>query len=186
MDEASERSDETRRPADTHPPVPDVDVPGGGRIRRFRPSDTAAVVALHESALSVAGTDPADVPGTHDLRWVDRAYIDTGGEFLVAETADGDGEPELVGMGGLVVDGTEGELFRFAVDPAVQRGGLGSALLTGLERAARDRGVERLRLSTARRQTAAVQFYAAQGYTETGRERFGDYVLIDFEKRLDE
>ena len=37
-------------------------------VRRFRPADTEAVVALHRGALRDAGTDPDDVPGTRDLR----------------------------------------------------------------------------------------------------------------------
>ncbi|MFB6150538.1 MAG: GNAT family N-acetyltransferase [Haloarculaceae archaeon] len=161
-------------------------------VRRYEPADEAAVRRVHERALLDAGTDPADVPGTADLGWIEAAYVEPGGEFLVAE-ADG----EVVATGGLVVDDrggsggddaddpVEGELFRLAVDPDHQREGYGTAVLDGLEAAARERGVDRLALTTARRQAAATEFYPARGYERVGRERHGEYELIRFEKRLD-
>ena len=158
-------------------------------LRRFEPGDTERIVSLHRRALREAGTDPDDVPGTADLRWVRQAYLDTGGEFLVAERpADGtcpDGDADrIVAMGGLVVDGAVGELFRLAVDPDYHRRGYGSTLLDGLETAARDRGVSRLRLTTASRQEAAVSFYRSRGYEEVDRGRNGEYELLRFAKRL--
>lgn len=154
-------------------------------LRRYRPGDADAVRRLHERALREAGTDPGDVPGTRDLRWIEAAYVDPGGEFLVVEL-DGTDESGggVVAMGGLVVDGAVGELFRVAVHPDHQREGYGSAVMQGLEDAARESGVERLVLTTAARQQAATAFYPARGYTRTGRERHGDYQLLRFEKRL--
>lgn len=149
------------------------------QIRRFEPGDTDAVVALHGRALAAEGTDPDDVPGTRDLQWIEAAYLERGGEFLVAEVGG-----ELVAMGGLAVDDAVGELFRIAVAPGHQREGYGSALVDALERAARERGVERLVLTTARRQDAAVRFYRARGYAETDRERYDGYELIRFEKAI--
>lgn len=150
-------------------------------VRRFRPGDAETLVAVHRRALRDAGSDPDDVPGTADLHRVEAAFLDTGGEFLVGV----DGTGTVVAMGGLVVDGATGELFRVAVDPDHQRRGYGGAVLDGLERAARERGVERLELTTASRQAAAVAFYAARGYAETGRERYGEYELVRLVKRLD-
>jgi len=162
--------------------------PGALRIRRVRPVDTDRIVALHRRALREAGTDPDDVPGTADLRWVEAAYLDTGGEFLVAERpadgTDADDEAVIVAMGGIVVDGDVAELSRFAVDPDHHRRGYGSVVLDALETAARDRGAARLELTTASRQAAAVSFYRTRGYAETGRERHGKYELVRFEKPL--
>jgi len=156
-------------------------------VRRYELADAEAVQRLHRRALSAAGTDPADVPGTADLRWIPETYLEPGGEFLVVELggATDDRGESIVAMGGLVVDDARGELYRVAVDPARQRAGYGSLLIEELEAAARERGVERIASTTARRQVAAVAFYAARGYEETGRERHGEYELIGFEKRLD-
>ena len=148
-------------------------------VRRFESRDESAVRRLHELALREAGTDPTDVPGTQDLGWIRAAYLDPGGEFLVAERDD-----RVVAMGGVVIDADVAEVFRVAVHPDHQREGHGSAVMRGLEDAARARGVDRIVLTTARRQDAATDFYPARGYVETGRERQGEYELIHFEKRL--
>jgi len=150
-------------------------------VRRYEPDDEATVKRVFRRAMRDAGTDPADVPGTQDLDWIERAYLDTGGEFLVAEV-DG----EVVGTGGLAVDGDVGELFRVAVDPGHQRAGHGSRLLAALEDAACERGVERLVLTTALRQDAAVDFYPDHGYEQTGHDRHGEYRLRHYAKQLDD
>ncbi|MEF8852655.1 MAG: GNAT family N-acetyltransferase [Haloarculaceae archaeon] len=164
--------EESSDPADTRT--------GGPVVRRYEPGDERAVRDVFQRAMCEAGTDPADVPGTRDLEWVEAAYIEPGGEFLVVEV-DG----EVVATGGLVVDGDVGELFRVAVDPDHQREGHGSRLLAALEDAARDRGVERVVLTTARRQAAAVAFYPERGYERTGSDRHGEYHLHHYAKRLD-
>lgn len=161
--------------------------PSDPRLRRYRPGDGPAVRAVHERALRDAGTDPADVPGNDDLRRVESAYLGAGGEFLVVDLgiseerrvvatggyrpADGDGAPRTV------------ELFRMAVLPDHQGEGHGARVLAGLERRARESGFERVVLTTAARQGSAG-FYAAHGYRKTGRKSYGEYELIEFEKRL--
>jgi ribosomal protein S18 acetylase RimI-like enzyme len=158
------------------------DAPSGDPVvRRYEPDDEATVKRVFRRAMHDAGTDPRDVPGTQDLGWIERAYLDHGGEFLVVEVGD-----EVVATGGLAVDGGVGELFRVAVDPNHQRAGHGSRLLTALEDAARERGVERLVLTTAQRQDAAVDFYPDHGYEQTGRDRHGEYRLRHYAKCLDE
>lgn len=144
-------------------------------VRPYEPGDAAAVRSLHERALRAAGTDPDDVPGVDDLGRIPEAFD----AFRVCER-DG----AVVAMGGLVVDGRVAELKRMRVDPDHQREGHGSAVLDALERAARERGVRRLTLTTARRQTAATRFYPANGYEQVGTERYGEYELLRFEKPL--
>jgi ribosomal protein S18 acetylase RimI-like enzyme len=156
-----------------------------GTVRRARASDGPRLRVLYRETMRAAGTDPDDVPGTDDLADVHSTYVDPGGEFLVVET-DG----RVVAMGGLTVDGEdladgEGELFRLGVDTDYQRQGLGSEVVSALEQAARDRGLDRIVLTTARRQAAAAEFYPARGYEEVGREREGEYELVHFSKRLD-
>lgn len=150
-------------------------------VRRYGSGDGPAVRRLHELAVREEGTDPDDIPGTDDLQHVRESYLDTGGEFLVAEA-----EGSIVGMGGLRIDGSSGELFRMRVHPDYQQQGIGTRLLDGLEAAARERGVESLRAETARRQSTAIEFYPARGY-ETHRTRsFGEYDLVEFKKDLRE
>mgnify|MGYP000740105955 CR=1 FL=1 len=161
-----------------------------GTVRRYEPGDRDAVGSLHRTALREAGTNPADVPDTDDLRDVESNYLDTGGEFLVVEGALGGRHAgEILAMGGLAVEGEgippdAGELLRIAVDPGHQGSGYGSAILAGLEDAARERGLDRLFLWTAQRQRAAVSFYQSRGYEGTDHRTEGEYELIRFEKAL--
>jgi len=148
-------------------------------IRRFEPGDTEAVLALNERAMAAEGTDPEDVPGIDDLHRIESEYLDSGGEFLVADLGG-----DIVGMGGLTIDGETAEVFRMRVDPAYQRSGLGSALLDRLEQAARERGATWLLAETAARQQGATEFYPAHGFEEQGRRSFGEYELIQFERLL--
>lgn len=148
-------------------------------VREFEPGDADEIRRLHERALRDAGTDPTDVPGTEDLRDVEGSYVETGGTFLVAERAE---DGAIVGMGGLRVDGDEGELFRMRVDPKCQREGVGVELLRALEDAAQERGVRRLEAETASRQSAAMEFYPSHGYERVDERRFREYDLVRFEK----
>ncbi|WEL20700.1 GNAT family N-acetyltransferase [Halorhabdus sp. BNX81] len=147
-------------------------------VRRFRPGDGPDVQRVHREALRAAGTDPEDVPGNQDLRWIAETYLRSG-EFLVVER-DG----RVVACGGLLVEGGTAELMRIAVDPAHQRSGYGTAILDGLEAAAAERGCDRVVLTTAARQAAATQFYADRGYERRDTRQVESYELIVFEKFL--
>jgi GNAT superfamily N-acetyltransferase len=173
-------SPRSSRPSDPSGQTPDTGSTDDPVVRRYEPGDQPAVRDVFERAMRDAGTDPADIPGTRDLEWIDAAYVETGGEFLVVEVGD-----EVVAIGGLVVDGDVAELFRIAVDPAHQREGHGSRLLAALEDAARGRGAERVVLTTASRQDSAVSFYRRHGYEGTGTDRDGEYRLRHFAKRLE-
>ncbi|WP_136687665.1 GNAT family N-acetyltransferase [Halorhabdus amylolytica] len=148
-------------------------------VRRYRPGDEPAVENLYRRALQEAGTDPDDVPGNQDLRWIEETYLRSDGEFLIAES-DG----QIVACGGLLVDGATAELLRIAVDPDHQREGFGTAIVEGLERAARERDCDRIVLTTASRQASATTFYPERGYERLGTERVNGYHLIEFGKRL--
>ena len=149
-------------------------------IRRYRPRDADAVRRLNDDVLRDAGTDPADIPHPDDVEDVRGAYIDTGGEFLVVRR-----DNAVVGMGGLRVDGSEGELFRMRVAVDRQGEGIGTALLGALESAARERGVDSLSAWTAQRQSAAVAFYPTHGYEQVETAtREPDYTLLHFRKEL--
>lgn len=52
-------------------------------LRTYDTRDDAAIWALHEWAIRETGVNPADVPGTADLRTVETSYLETGGTFVV-------------------------------------------------------------------------------------------------------
>jgi GNAT superfamily N-acetyltransferase len=174
------------------------------RLRRYDPRDSDAVWQLHERAMRAAGTDPADIPGTEDLRTIEASYLDAGGDFIVGiceaestaaalpDTFDG----VLVTMGGFLpseaghddertVPGAA-ELHRMRTAPALQGQGVGRQLLAALERRARAAGFERALATTAHRQQRAVAFYRAADYREVDRSNFGEYELVHFEKLLEQ
>jgi len=84
------------------------------------------------------------------------------GVFLIARTAS---EKEPVGGVGLrtVAEGV-GEVRRLWVDAAWRGRGIGRDLMAGLEAAARDLGLEVLRLATGDRQPEAVSLYQGTGW----------------------
>lgn len=177
-------------------------------FRRYEPADESAVWTLHEWAMRDAGTDPDDVPGTADLRDIETAYLNTGGDFVVGildseralpsstprdsvpRTADG----PVVAIGGFMpseaghedertVPGAA-ELHRMRVLPPLQGAGIGKRLLDELERRAEAAGFELALATTASRQRNAVEFYPAAGYSEVARSMMGEYELVHFQKPL--
>lgn len=176
------------------------------RFRRYEAADADALLALDEWALRDAGTDPADVPGSADLRSVQESYLDTGGDFVVgtvrsleaeadaARTAPRTVDGYLVAMGGYLP--TEvgyddersvrggAELHRMRVAPTHQGRGHGRTLLDDLESRAAEAGFELLLATTAVRQRRAVAFYPSAGYREVGRSEHDGYELVHFEKPI--
>jgi len=138
----------------------------GFSLRQYDPRDADAVWALHEWAMAATGTDPADIPGTEDLRNVEATYLDSGGEFLVGilpaapETFPETGDGAVAAMGGFLpsevghddertVPGAA-ELHRMRVAPPCQGEGYGRQLLAELETRATAAGFEAAVATTAR------------------------------------
>jgi len=104
------------------------------------------------------------------------------GTFLVAR--DG-GRP--VGCGAIrLLDPTTAEVKRMYVEPDHRRTGVGWAVLTGLEAAARELGALRLVLETGVHQEAAISLYRRAGFRRV--ECWGEYasspISICYEKNL--
>jgi GNAT superfamily N-acetyltransferase len=83
------------------------------------------------------------------------------GSFLVARA---DGDHPVGGAGVRTVAEGVGEVRRLWVDPAWRGRGVGRALMTGLEDAARALGLSALALATGDRQPEAVALYEASGW----------------------
>ncbi|HEX6947822.1 MAG TPA: GNAT family N-acetyltransferase [Acidimicrobiia bacterium] len=102
------------------------------------------------------------------------------GAFLIAYR---DGAP--VGCAGIKWEAdASGMVKRMWVSPDARGLGLGRRLLADLERLARDRGIEILRLETNRALSEAIGLYRSAGFVEV--EPFNDepYAHHWFEKRL--
>src|SRR5690242_8635416 len=93
---------------------------------------------------------------------------------------------QLVGVGGLELQGRVGELKRFFVAPAHRGTGIADAIIAALLKFATDHDVEVLRLETGDKQSAAIAFYRRHGFAEI--PRFGPYVnsetSVCMERRL--
>ena len=104
------------------------------------------------------------------------------GTFVVAR--DGD---RAIGCGAIrLIDRTTAEAKRMYVEPDQRGKGVGWAVLTSLEAAARQLGVQRLVLETGVHQEAAIALYRRAGFTEI--DCWGEYASsptsICFEKNL--
>ncbi|WP_135365104.1 GNAT family N-acetyltransferase [Halosimplex halophilum] len=164
-------------------------------VRRYEPDDAEAVWDLHERALRDIGAyDEAYAHLDADLRAVESAYLDAGGEFLVGEIDGTDGSgSEIVAMGALQpsaevdhheTDPAAAVVRRMRVDPAHQRRGFGSRTLRELEARAKELGFDRLVLDTTPDQESAVALYESFGYAETRRESTPAGEMIFYEREL--
>lgn len=80
----------------------------------------------------------------------------------------------ITAQGGMAlarVAADEAEILTIAVDPAVQRRGLGAALLRHLMRRAAETGALRMFLEVSQRNAAARALYAGCGFEEVGRRK---------------
>jgi ribosomal protein S18 acetylase RimI-like enzyme len=149
-------------------------------IRRYEPADHDQVWDLHNLALNRVKAHGGNGQWDDDLHHVDEIYLHAGGEFLVGVL-----EGRIVAMGGLRrVDDRRAAIKRMRVHPDVQRQGYGSAILCALEARAVALGYRTLSLDTTTRQTPAQAFYTRHGYRDVGRDRYGQFELILYQKTL--
>ena len=138
----------------------------------MRPADAHAFLEIHH--LAVRGLAAADYPPKVIEAWapwpitaehVDFVRSNADGEYrLVAEKGG-----HIVGIGCLVP--RKNELRACYVLPSATRNGVGTAILTALELAARDQGATALEADAS---LNAEPFYRSRGYEVCGR---GEHVL---------
>ena len=138
------------------------------RIRRFRPADLDAVVAVERRSFRRDAYPPS--------LFLD--YYRQGALFLVAPAAG-----EVTAYVLVWISRTGAELVSIAVDPAARRAGLAKALLMSVLRRLRRAGVTRLSLMVRTRNRAALRFYEGFGFRRIRLvrgyyERGGDGVLM--------
>ncbi len=107
-------------------------------------------------------------------------------DVLVAEYGH-DGESSLVGTLRLssVDEAGVAYLSRFAVDPDVQRIGVGGALMHAVDLYAAARGLRIVRLHTALSNVPLIRFYRARGFVVLASEDSRGYARARLEKRYD-
>jgi ribosomal protein S18 acetylase RimI-like enzyme len=85
--------------------------------------------------------------------------------FFVAEE-----HGRLIGAIHTSIDGTTGYFGMLAVDPALQRGGVGRALLSAAEEHCRKAGCTKMTMSTGEDRTELIPYYERVGYRVTAIE----------------
>jgi GNAT superfamily N-acetyltransferase len=149
-------------------------------IRRYLPSDKAAVQELHVLALERVGAHAGPGSWNDDLEDIEGVYLNSGGEFLVGEVGG-----RVVAMGALRrTSEARAEVKRMRVHPDLQGRGYGQVMLSTIEARARELGYSQLHLDTTEQMLAAQGLYEKNGYREVGRESRGRMRLIRYEKDL--
>jgi ribosomal protein S18 acetylase RimI-like enzyme len=123
-------------------------------IRPFGPNDAVAVIALWRACgLVRPWNDPAK-----DIARKVRVNPEW---FLVAER-----KSRIVGTVMVGYEGHRGWINYLAVEPALQRAGVGRALMAEAEKILRAAGCPKINLQVRRSNAAAAAFYAQLGFTE--------------------
>ncbi|MFT6303995.1 MAG: ribosomal protein S18 acetylase RimI-like enzyme [Granulosicoccus sp.] len=136
-------------------------------IRTFRPDDTAAVVSLWQVCEL---TRPWNNPELD----IQRKMSVNDDLFLVVD--DGG---RIVGsiMGGY--EGHRGWINYLAVDPSLQKQGLGRELMDAVESRLLDKGCPKINLQVRTGNDAVIAFYKAIGYTDDKCVSFGKRLIPD-------
>ena len=144
-------------------------------VRRYTPTDQAAVEHLHVFVIQQTGAYLGRGPWDDDVYAIEDTYLNDQGEFLIGEE-DG----KIVAMGALKRSGAEqAELKRMRILPEYQRHGYGQRMLTELEARARQLGYRTLHLDTSILQVPAQRLYEKNGYHEVGRTFYEQHIDKD-------
>lgn len=139
------------------------------QIRAARPSDVPALLELVTSAYR---GDASRAGWTTEADLIDGGRTDseelTGlvPDLLVAES-----EGRLVGCCVMSARDGVGYFGTFAVSPALQGGGVGSALLSAAEQRARELGLPAVEMTVLSVREELIAYYERRGYSRTGETR---------------
>lgn len=159
------------------------------QIRTFQPDDAKAVRRLFVNGQMdfARGTHLEEEVARYiqrsladDLADIPRHYQrDPGGNFWVAD--DG----EVKGMVGIQRRSfEEAELRRMSVAGGSRRQGIGRQLLETVEDFCRERGYQRIHLTTVSQLQPAIAMYQRCGYQQTEQESYGKMVVYHFVRHL--
>jgi GNAT superfamily N-acetyltransferase len=151
---------------------------GSVLIRPAVPADVEPLVALIQSAYR---GDPSRAGWTTeaDLLQGQRTDRDAVGALVAvgAMTVGAEADGALLGCCQLERRGTVAYFGTFAVRPARQGAGTGSALLADAERRARAWGCTTMEMTVLAQRTDLIPYYERRGYVRTGEDRpfpYGD------------
>jgi putative acetyltransferase len=135
------------------------------RIRVGGDADAGAAIGVVHHVLFEHGLEFEPRRLDHEILAPDRYFKASGGEFFVAVDDSG----RTVGTAGLLIisPGT-GELRKLFVLPEMRGLGIGRALLEAVAEAARERGLQRLTLTTRDRYDTAIRLYERFGFRRVG------------------
>jgi ribosomal protein S18 acetylase RimI-like enzyme len=136
-------------------------------IRTFHPDDTNAIIALWQACEL---TRPWNNPELD----IQRKLSVNDDLFLVAED-----EGQIVGsiMGGY--EGHRGWINYLAVNPALQKQGLGRDLMQAVEHRLLSKGCPKINLQVRNGNDAVIAFYEAIGYSDDQCVSFGKRLIPD-------
>jgi ribosomal protein S18 acetylase RimI-like enzyme len=134
----------------------------GPLIRTYREQDFAAVQAIWTALF------PATEP-YHAAAWSVRSMLAQAPDLFFVAELDG----EVVGTVLAGWDGHRGWIYSLGVRPDLQRGGIGSALLTHAVEALAARGCPKVNLQIRGDNRAVVAFYERQGWKVEERVSMG-------------
>jgi ribosomal protein S18 acetylase RimI-like enzyme len=122
------------------------------KIRSFRLGDYAAITSIwRETGLEQTETESMDALAKQ-LAW--------DSELVMVAELDG----KVVGVIVGTLDGTRGYFYRLAVDPTIQRQGIGKALVESLEKRFQEKGAARIFIMVNQDNKKVIPFYSALGY----------------------
>ena len=157
-------------------------------IRTFQPADAAAVRRIFAqgqtdfaAGLEQAVEDYIRRSLANDLADIPLNYLsDPGSHFWVADVGG-----EVRGMVGVQRrDDQEAELRRMSVASAARRQGIGWKLAETVEAFCRERGYQRIQLTTVTQLQPAMAMYRKFGYRLVGEEPYGPMTVQSFVKLL--
>ncbi len=134
--------------------MPEGETVAGAVVRRYRPDDRDAVIALWREVF------PGDPPRNEPGLLLDRKLAQDDGLVFVA--AD---DGEVVGAVVAGYDGVRGWIYRLAADPGRRGEGIGTALMRAAEAELAARGCPKINLQVRNTNTGVVGFYEALGYS---------------------
>jgi ribosomal protein S18 acetylase RimI-like enzyme len=121
-------------------------------IRSFRLGDYSAITRIwQDTNLNRFETESLDALATQ-LAW--------DSELVMVAEHDG----EVVGVIVGTIDGTRAYFYRLAVDPKVQKSGIGRKLVEAIETRFRQRGVNRVLIMVNQDNEDVIPFYHSLGY----------------------
>ncbi len=147
-------------------------------FRRYQDMDHDGAWSVFAATTEQLGFENG--PWDDDMHNIPAVYLEPGGEFIVGDV---DGQIVAVAAYRREPDG-RASVHRVAVHPAMQRHGIGRALIVELEDRARRAGVTTLHLDTSIGQVAAQKLYTSCGYAGIGNIVQSGVECVLYEKNL--